>query len=184
MSVELFTQKDVEAIAVQMVAPLPPVAVVAVQYNWGPPVPGRFEADFLEIWVAAAGERPGEVALHGAREGRWGIEKELAFRSTVMGEEGPLSLYCLTDGIDMPDEFAIELLDREGGRHWDNNGGYGCNYRLTPYRGHGASVIVADQAICRLSAIEPVRLVRRPSAPSEMRWRTGGKRRRRGGTAA
>ena len=166
MSLELFTQMDVEAIVGEM-SELPAVAVVAVQYNWGPPISGRFDTDFLEVWVAAVGTRPGAVWLHGARNGQWNVDRELPYRSTVMAGGTPVSLYSSNEGGAMPDEFCVQLIGESGHSHWDSNGGFGINYHLVPYQGYGASVIVAEEAICRLPGIESLRLSRRPGLAAE-----------------
>lgn len=45
----------------------PPVCLVALDCNWGPPVSGHFDTDFLQVWAAAAIRlKPKRVSLVGA----------------------------------------------------------------------------------------------------------------------
>jgi hypothetical protein len=57
-----------------------PVLFVAIDYNWGPPISGRFDVDFLQIWAAAKTSiGPKTVRLLG----NYGPKSNLGRRLTV-----------------------------------------------------------------------------------------------------
>jgi hypothetical protein len=123
-----------------------PVYLVALDCNWGPPVSGRFDHDFLRVWAAAeVGLKPKKVSLLGARDHPdWDIEVDLDPVSTV----GTWQLFFLSLGsqFEFPDRFVIRMEGEDGAVYYDNNGGPGVDYRLVPYKGRMTSAIIGDAA--------------------------------------
>ncbi len=124
----------------------PPVCLVALDCNWGPPVSGRFDTDFLQVWAAAASSlKPKRVSLVGARDdSEWNIEVDLDPVST----EGEMQLYfaALNSQYEFPNQFVIRMESEDGCLFYDNNGGHEVNYRLVAYSGRMTSAIVGDRA--------------------------------------
>ncbi len=129
----------------------PPVCLVALDCNWGPPVSGRFDTDFLQVWAAAATSlKPKRVSLWGeslwpARDNsEWNIEVNLNPVST----EGEMLLFFseLGSRSEFPDQFVIRMESEDGSVFYDNNGGYGVNYRLVRCGGRMTSAVVGDGA--------------------------------------
>jgi hypothetical protein len=124
----------------------PPVGLVALDCNWGPPVSGRFDTDFLQVWAAAATSlKPKRVSLRGARDNsEWNIEVDLNPVST----EGEMHLFfaALGSQYEFPNQFVIRMESEDGSVFYDNNGGYGVNYRLVAYHGRMTSAVVGDGA--------------------------------------
>ena len=124
----------------------PPVCLVALDCNWGPPVSGRFDTDFLQVWAAAATSlKPKRVSLLGARDdSEWNIEVDLNLVST----EGEMHLFfaALGSQYEFPNQFVIRMESEDGSVFYDNNGGHGVDYRLVPYGGRMTSAVVGDGA--------------------------------------
>jgi hypothetical protein len=123
-----------------------PIWLVALDYNWGPPISGRFETDFLQIWAAADTRiEPRAVKLRG----NGGPDKAWIELGTFQHVKdcGAWQLYLLDAPGSLVTEFVIELHSADGSVYYDNNGGYGVNYRLTPYRGRGTMAVAGDGAI-------------------------------------
>lgn len=141
----LFTldTRDVVAI-VKSTGNASPVRLVALDCNWGPPVSGRFDTDFLQVWaVAATRLKPKRVSLWGTRDGSgWTIDEELDRVST----EGEVDLFFADLGHPFPTQFVIRMEGEDGSEFYDNNGGYGIDYRLTAYGGRMTSAVVGDGA--------------------------------------
>jgi len=140
----------------------PPVQLVALDANWGPPVSGRTDTDFLQVWAAAATSRkPKRVSLSGARvTGEWNIQVDLEPVATV----GDVQLFFAALGpsqYEFPSQFVIQMESEDGSVYCDNNGGYGVNYRLDPYRGRMTSAVVGDGAIWLLPKFTPFVLAAR-----------------------
>jgi hypothetical protein len=136
------------------IPPTPPVCLVALDCNWGPPVSGRFDTDFLQVWAAADTRlKPKRVCLVGARDNSgWNIKLDLAPVSTIrvntpVGEkEMELYFAALHSQHDFPNQFVIHMEDEGGSIYYDNNGGYGVNYRLVAYQGRMTSAVIGDPA--------------------------------------
>jgi len=124
----------------------PPVCLVALDCNWGPPVSGRSDTDFLQVWAAAATRlKPKRVSLLGARDdSEWNIKVDLAPVSTV----GEMELFSAALGsqYEFPNQFVIQMEDEGGSTFYDNNGGQGVNYRLVAYHGRMTSAVIGDRA--------------------------------------
>jgi hypothetical protein len=124
----------------------PPVCLVALDCNWGPPVSGRFDTDFLQVWAAAAIRlKPKRVSLVGARDdSKWNIEVDLDPVLTVGGMQ--LCFAALGSQHEFPNQFVIRMESEDGSVFYDNNGGDGVNYRLVAYHGRMTSAVVGDGA--------------------------------------
>jgi hypothetical protein len=121
------------------------VAVNSVVCNWGPPVSGRFDEDYLDIWVAADDSlKPSSVALYGRGQGSgfdpaepnsfgWRDVGEFVKIKSVTIDGKTVGMYQFS-GTPV-EEFVVRLVDHQGSHHYDNNGGYGVNYHLAPYAG-------------------------------------------------
>jgi hypothetical protein len=161
---EKFTITEQNAIDLleQRAKPMP-VQLVAIDYNWGPPVSGRFDNDFCQIWAAVRKDlKPKEVRLLGNYDrnlgpGQW--SDALVFEKRR--DCGELELYFLDSPLALATEFVVAMLTTDGRMFYDNNGGYGINYRLVQYMGRGTTAIVAENAIYKLNGITPITLLRK-----------------------
>jgi hypothetical protein len=124
----------------------PPVCLVALDCNWGPPVSGRYDNDFLQVWAAAdTSLKPKRVSLLGARDNsEWNIEVHLDPVSTV----GKMQLYFVARGsqFEFPNRFVIRMESEDGSVFYDNNGGHGADYQLVAYGGRMTSAVIGDGA--------------------------------------
>lgn len=163
MAAYAMSQNEVEALADQVRTES--VKLLALDCNWGPPISGRFDEDFLRIWVIALGDASsGRVFLQGAEnrwhgnrlEKDWSIDKRFEFQKYI-GAAGVLGLYYL-ETVSIPAEFVIRYEAGDGHVHYDNNGGFGRNYHLGQYGGRAASVITGPDALFVLRDITAVTL--------------------------
>lgn len=152
------TEANVTDILEQTVPGNAPVVLVALDYNWGPPVSGRFDTDFVQIWAAARKDlQPREVKL--LMTSYWQPQswtEHLSFKH--LGDCDTHSLYFLEVAHPVS-EFVIKLETENYQVYYDNNGGYGVNYRLIPYSGRGTTAVAGEGAIWNLKAITPVSLL-------------------------
>jgi hypothetical protein len=127
------------------------VILIAVDGNWGPPVSGRFDTDFLNIWAVVM--EKGNLVLQGARDGAWNIE--LPFES--MEKVGELKLYKLhlSGQSGFPNEFVVRF-DTGTESFYDNN--QGRNYQIPAYGGYFVSAAPGEGCIMDLDGIHPVNL--------------------------
>ena len=105
-----FTITEVDAldIARQSVAPSAATQLVAVDYNWGPPVSGRFDSDFLQIWAAArTALGPRAVRLRGTYGPGGSWSNALSFR--YVRTAGDNQLYLLISEENKIAEVATVL---------------------------------------------------------------------------
>ncbi len=118
------------------------VSVMSIVCNWGPPISGRFDSDYLDVWIAADESlQPKSIVLHGCESASWEGDRCAPWRD--VGEcirSKSVDLHGRAVGIyrfsGQPiDQFVVRLTDGQGNQHYDNNGGYGINYRLHRYRG-------------------------------------------------
>jgi hypothetical protein len=138
-----------------------PVHLVAVDYNWGPPVSGRFDTDFIQIWAVVQKDvQPRSVRLLklnrqvGQSPPDW--SNQLEFERVE--DCKTYQLYLFNDPRGLSTEFVIELETTDGQRYYDNNGGYGVNYRLAAYSGRGTTAVASSEAIYNLKGIASVSL--------------------------
>jgi len=120
---------------------------VCIDYNWGPPVSGRCDIDFLQIWVAVKSDvDAATVSLVGQFNGEkfWNAYFEFNF---VKNTHNNYKLYLLQAEGRLPVEFVIKLECTDGSTHYDNNGGYGINYKLSPYQGRFTSAHAGEDHI-------------------------------------
>jgi len=115
------------------------VRFLAIDYNWGPPVSGRHDKDFLQLWVIArTAAQPKQVLLIGAYLGEknWTAEHAFEFVKKV---DKDYDLYLLKLEHRLPLEFVIKLESQDGSVDYDNNGGFGVNYKLMTFQGRWTS---------------------------------------------
>ena len=129
------------------------VIFIAASGNWGPPISGRFDTDFFDLWAAAAADDKGAVVLQGARNGVWNIQSP--FQLAEKTEQFNLYKIHLPGQYDYPDEFVIRF-DTEEGPFYDNNNGQ--NYRIKAWGGYFASAALVDRYIVDFGDIHSVRL--------------------------
>lgn len=117
------------------------VRFVAIDYNWGPPIGHRTDTDFIQLWVVTTNKsKPKEVSLIGVYQNmkNWDVKHQLSFVTRI--EDSDYDLYFLNlETSRLPIEFVIKLECQDGSVHYDNNGGYGVNYKLLPYQGRYTS---------------------------------------------
>jgi len=132
-----------EEIAIAIARGIPKTAekirFIAIDYNWGPPVSGRHDKDFLQIWaIARTASQPKQVSLLGAYMGEKNWNVLIKFEHVKKVDED-YDLYVLRLDHRLPLEFVLKLECKDGSVHYDNNGGYGINYKLFPFQGRYTS---------------------------------------------
>ena len=157
--IKALTDDDAKALARQKAGNT--VSFIALDCNWGPPISGRADTDYFEIWAAAKKEGKGskagkgdKVYVQGARNGVWDVDVEMKKIADLDNH----TLYHLSMGVgsDAPEEFVIRLVREDGTTLYDNNGNK--NYRVSRYIGHSVSAVATKEAIFDLGEIFPVRL--------------------------
>ena len=176
------TESSVIDILSQNVSANDPVALVAIDYNWGPPVSGRFDVDFLQIWAAAKTsigpktvrllgnygvDYPGHTGPSTSRppDPTYGIwVDDLQFQHVKDCGEHQLYLLLRSGGSAplLPTpltylEFVIKLETTNGQVYYDNNGEFAANYGLKPYLGSGTSAVAGEGAIWNFKDPIPAR---------------------------
>lgn len=120
------------------------VRLAAIDYNWGPPISGRFDSDFTQVWaVVKSAVHPANVMLYGLFGNTWMDAPGPFEKRQVIGE---WELYYFAGGTP-PAQFVIRLETEDGQTYYDNNGGFGNNYRIVPYDGRGTSNLVVGDVI-------------------------------------
>jgi hypothetical protein len=117
------------------------VAFLARQSNWGPPISGRFDTDFHYIWAAAdKALEPSTLNLLADVDQYWHpkIWSDRLTFDPVSDIDGH-RLYFLSSPGHFS-EFALRLTAASGARYYDNNGGFGLNYRIAPRSGRTIEV--------------------------------------------
>lgn len=136
------------------------VALVALDYNWGAPISGRFDYDFCQIWAAARLDLRPQCLKLLANYDQYGPTQswsdKLAFE--LVKDCGSHRLYFL-HVRSLFTEFAIKLETENGQDYYDNNGGFGRNYRIVPHSGRGTTAVAGDGAIRFLKDIVPVTML-------------------------
>ena len=134
-------ESEVELLASRRFHPEAAVSVMSILCNWGPPVPRRSDPDFLDIWaVADQALRPTSIAAYGCESvhdgsdhSQWHDIGEFVKSKDADVHGRNVGLYHFS-GLPV-DEFVVRLTDSRGKSYYDNNGGYGINYRLRRYHG-------------------------------------------------
>jgi len=144
------------------------VFLVAASVYWGPPTTQPTHPDYFTVWAAApATSNASNIFLHytdTANNPSWSNSPAFEFVKHV----DEFLLFRLQFRGRFPLEFVLLMESRTGGRFYDNNGGYGVNYRLHPHRGHASNVLVTNNIIAEtksfhvFSEIIPYKLVERP----------------------
>jgi hypothetical protein len=137
------------------------VHLVAVEYNWGPPISGRFDTDFFNIWAAVwAGVGAGSLFLQGKNtNGEWSINIPLEWTASFMNSDHVKYEFfslALEYQSAFPTAFVLRFESNNGDTSYDNN--RGCNYSIEPWRGWGVSAIRKDEAIFDLGQVVGCRL--------------------------
>lgn len=159
MSIYAITQEDAITLAQQV--PVNGVQLLGLDCNWGPPVSGRFDTDYLNVWAGVSGQTSGNLFLQGQGVGgSWDLELPFQVVGPVQGEgSAVVTVYSLAVGsqYQFPQQFVLRFDMTGGGSLYDNNGWR--NYALVPYQGRGANAVSTPQAIFRLSGITSYTLV-------------------------
>ena len=120
---------DCKLLAVQIFPGHALVGVLSILSNWGPPVGGRFDYDFLDIW---AGVDPSvhatSVVLYGCDDssGNWEVRGPFTKSESVSLPGRSIDLYHYNYRGIPPSEFVIRATNSGGSDYYDNNGG--ANY--------------------------------------------------------
>jgi hypothetical protein len=130
-----------------------PVMLAAVDGNWGAPVSGRADTDFLNIWVIAKADSSGKVYVYGARSGNWNISAAMTYQEDL-GDGYGLFKFTALSQYQFPDEFIIRFDINSNESAYDNNNA--ANYKITAYHGYFASVRVSGKYIIDLGDIRAV----------------------------
>lgn len=158
MSIYALSGSDATSLAQQI--PVDGVRLLGVDYNWGAPVSGRFDTDYLNVWAGVSGQPSGSLFLQGQGvNGSWDLELPFEVQGPVQGEgSAVVTVYSLSVGNQnqFPQQFVLRFDFSDGGSIYDNNGWR--NYALVPYGGRGASGVSTPQAIFQLGGITPYRL--------------------------
>jgi hypothetical protein len=98
MSISALTQDDALSLARQI--PVDGVRLLGVDYDWGPPVSGRFDTDYLNVWAGVSGQPSGNLFLQGQRvDGSWDLELPFQIVGPVQGEgRAVVTMYSLSVG--------------------------------------------------------------------------------------
>jgi hypothetical protein len=140
MAVQALTADEAMALATQLFLD-DAVALIAVEYNWGPPISGRFDEDFLHLYAATNGEtQVGDLYLQGRGDGdqHWSINEPFQFLTTVHSPTSRFAFYALAATV-FPVEFVLRLDRYDGQQRYDNN--HGANYHVVPQHGRGGSAL-------------------------------------------
>jgi hypothetical protein len=146
-------ETEIEAIATQTFPQQAVVSVISVVCFSGPPVSGRYdEGDYLDVWAAVDESLHAKsVVLYGCGTlsedpncPDWRDINELARCKTLQIRGRSVSVYRFSGAP--VDEFVVRLTDSRGQTHYDNNGGFGVNYRLRRYQGLQVSCVRASNA--------------------------------------
>jgi hypothetical protein len=125
------------------------VAVVSIVCNYGAPIPRRTDDDFLDVWAAVDESlNPRSIALYGCGTinedpavANWRDIGEFSKSKTADINGRSMGLYHFS-GPPVA-EFVVRLTDHRGDYHYDNNGGYGVNYRLRRWYGFQVNCVRA-----------------------------------------
>jgi hypothetical protein len=136
-------ESEPELLASILFRPDAVVSVMSIACNWGPPVSGRFDTDYLDIWaVADESVKAASVVLYGRGEiSDWSspwrdiAEFTKAKTANVDGDWGSRTVGVYHFAGLPVEEFVVRLTDDQGRQYFDNNGGYGVNYRLDRWVG-------------------------------------------------
>ncbi len=135
-------ETEIEAIASKTFPPHAVVSVISIVCFSGAPISGRYdEGDYLDVWAAVdESVNARSVVLYGCgtlsedpNRPNWRDIGEFARCKTVEIGGRSVGLYRFSGAP--VDEFVVRLTDQLGEEHYDNNGGFGVNYRLRRYQG-------------------------------------------------
>lgn len=126
-------EDEVELVASRHLRSDAAISVISELYNYGAPISGGHDQDFLDIWVAADESlTPRSVSLYGCGtafedpdHSDWRDIGEFVKSKTVTINGRSVGL-CHFSGPPVA-EFVVRVIDYQGNHHYDNNGGYGAN---------------------------------------------------------
>jgi hypothetical protein len=162
MEINVLSKKEVVALAKQQNYP-DTVKLVSIDFNWGPPISGRFDTDRMNLWAKVKNTEKGKLYMQGKNlHGNWDIHIPLQKIGSYKenDSENKFTLYnlSLNDSSKFPVEFVLRYETESGNKYYDNNNGR--NYVLTPYQQYGSSVICADSILFDLGEIKYYKMYR------------------------
>lgn len=162
MDINILTKKEAISLAKQQFCVKKNIKLVAMDYNWGPPISGRFDKDRMNFWAKVKTHEKGKLFLQGkSHEFIWNINIEFkqvdCFVEKNSSDE--FMLYKLSLGesqSSFPVEFVLRYETDSGIQYYDNN--EGNNYHITPWKGCGSSAICDEEIIFDLEEIKGYRM--------------------------
>lgn len=160
MPVYALTKEQAIALAAQKGLRGEGVGLTAIDYNWGPPVSGRFDSDWMHVWACWAGDpESGSMHLQGTQwDDDWALDSLFEIVGTVLHRRmsSALTLFHLDLKGPFPTEFVLRFDHSDGRRLYDNNGN--DNYAIpvrVGYWGRGLSALATEDAIWDFGRIVP-----------------------------
>lgn len=156
MNVNILSQNEAVALAKQQMC-LNKTKLVAMDYNWGPPIGGRFDTDHMNFWAKVKTSETGKLYLQGMQYNLgWNINTPFTLVGNFVenNSSNEFSLYQLSLGSSQyafPQEFVLRFDADNGNQYYDNNGGN--NYQISPSVGYGSSALCDDTIIFDLGEI-------------------------------
>jgi hypothetical protein len=136
------------------------VKFIAIDYNWGPPISGRSDTDWMHLWgVSSEDSERGTLWLQGTRwDYKWDLNIPFSFiLKLIIENEVEYFLYYLALPGDFPIEFVLRFDTVDGPTYYDNN--HGKNYKIpNSYQGRGLSALGTVDAIFDFDRILPCHL--------------------------
>ncbi len=148
------TKKQAIALAAQVNSAT--VKLVAMDYNWGPPISGRADSDSMNFWVKVKCEEEGKLFLQGKTvSGGWDLDIEFkkvgSYKEKNSSNKFTLYHLSMNAQYQFPEEFVIRFNTKTETEYYDNN--LSENYSISPFGGWGGSVICSKKAIFDLGEI-------------------------------
>ena len=153
MTIYALTEEHALALAEQKHIRINSVSLTAIDYNWGPPVSGRTDTDWMHIWACWAGDpESGLLYLQGTQwDNKWDINIPFRVVDTIAHRHlSPdiVTLFYLDVKMPFPNEFVLRFEHKEGRKFYDNNNSK--NYVIPGRIGgrwRGLSVLATKDAI-------------------------------------
>jgi hypothetical protein len=160
MAVYALTDDQVVALAKQKARG--DIRFIAIDYNWGPPVSGRFDTDWMRLWAVTKATLAGGILyLQGTKSAnKWDINAAFTSIADITNKNN--TQYCLyhlelSGQYEFPVEFVLRFDANDGSIYYDNNNHQ--NYKiLNAYQGRGLSALGTDKAIFDFDGILPCHL--------------------------
>jgi hypothetical protein len=153
MAIYAMTEEHALTLAAQKPIGINNISLTAIDYNWGPPVSGRFDSDWMHIWACWAGEPDsGLLYLQATQwDNKWDINIPFRVVGTVAHRylsPNIVTLFYLDVKSPYPSEFVLRLDHKEGYKLYDNNNN--DNYMIPGRIGgrwRGLSALATKEAI-------------------------------------